>query len=66
MSCDIAMVPIGGTYTMNYKEGAALINHIKPKVAIPIHYGSIIGSKSDGDNFKKLVDKNIEVCLKIN
>ena len=65
VSCDIAMIPIGGTYTMNYKEGAALINHIRPKVVIPIHYGSIVGSKTDGESFKKLVDDGIFVCLKI-
>ena len=64
VSCDIALVPIGGTYTMDAKEAAALINKIKPGTAIPIHYGSIVGSKSDGDKFAKLVDKEITVELK--
>ena len=65
ISCDIALVPIGGTYTMTYKEAAALINKIKPRTVIPIHYGSIVGSGSDGENFAKLVDKGINVVLKL-
>ena len=61
IKCDIALVPIGGTYTMTAKEAAQLINTIKPKIAIPIHYGEIVGTKEDAEQFKKLVDKNIEV-----
>ena len=59
------MIPIGGFYTMNYKEGAALINEMKPQVVIPTHYGTAVGSPSDGDSFAKLVDKNIQVELKL-
>lgn len=65
VKCDIAMIPIGGFYTMNYKEGADLINTMKPAVAIPTHYGTAVGSPSDGKNFAKLVDKNIQVDLKL-
>ena len=65
VKCDIAMVPIGGTYTMNHKEAAALINKIKPKYVIPTHYGSIVGDKLDGERFKQLVDEKIEVVLKL-
>ncbi|MBP5414600.1 MAG: MBL fold metallo-hydrolase [Lachnospiraceae bacterium] len=65
VKCDIAMVPIGGTYTMNYKEAAALINKIAPKYAIPTHYGSIVGDKQDGERFKQLVDEKINVVLKL-
>lgn len=63
--CDIALVPIGGTFTMNYKEAARLINKMKPKYAIPTHYGGLVGSKSDGDEFKKLVDTDIKVEIKL-
>ena len=65
VKCDIAMIPIGGFYTMNYKEGAGLINTMKPQVAIPTHYGTAVGSPSDGENFAKLVDKDIQVELKL-
>ena len=63
---DIALVPVGGKYTMDYKEAANLINKIKPKKAIPTHYGTNdIGDKKDGERFKELVDKDIEVELLI-
>lgn len=63
--CDIAFVPVGGTYTMNFKEAAELINEIKPKVAIPIHYGEIVGTQSDALSFQKLLRNGIKSILKI-
>ena len=52
IKCDIACVPVGGTYTMNYNEAVDLIKNVKPKYAIPIHYKTIIGSSNDAINFK--------------
>lgn len=63
--CDVAMVPIGGTYTMTADEAAGLINAIKPKVAIPTHYNAIVGSKEDEETFIKAVDEDIEVIIKL-
>ena len=60
VKCDIALVPIGGTYTMEAKEAAELVNIIKPKIAIPIHYGAIVGNKEDEKIFVKNVEKDIE------
>ena len=60
VKCDIAFVPVGGTYTMDYKDAATLVNKIKPKVTVPIHYGSIIGERNDAENFSKLLEKCIE------
>ena len=57
VKCDIAFVPVGGTYTMDFKEAAELVNEIKPKVAVPIHYGSIVGTNEDAINFQKLLNK---------
>ena len=65
VECDILFVPIGGTYTMNYKEASILTNTIKPKIVIPIHYGSIVGNKKDADKFKELVDKDIDCRIMI-
>ena len=59
--CDLAFVPIGGTYTMDYGEAAKLINRIKPAVVVPIHYGSVVGSEEDAKNFKCLLNSNI-IC----
>ena len=63
--CDIAMLPAGGTYTMNAKKAAELANSIRPKYAIPTHYGSVAGSPEDGEKFSKAVDSGIEVVIKI-
>lgn len=63
--CDIALVPVGGTYTMDVKRAAELVNIIRPEYAIPTHYGSIVGKKTDGKAFAELVDSTIKVVEKI-
>ncbi len=65
VKCDIALVPIGGTYTMDAKRAADLINTITPEYAIPTHYGNIVGRPSDGKNFTKLVKDPVTVVEKI-
>ena len=66
VQCDVAFVPVAGTYTMDYKEAAKLVNTIKPKVAIPIHYGDIVGIVGDAKKFIKLLDDDIrgEILIK--
>ena len=64
VTCDVAMVPIGGTYTMDAGEAAALINEIKPQIAIPTHYGAVVGSEEDAETFKSLVEDPVEVEIK--
>lgn len=61
IKCDIAFIPIGGKYTMNYKEAAIFVNKIKPKKVVPIHYGIIVGDVSLNEEFKNLVNNDIEV-----
>lgn len=65
VKCDVAFVPIGGTYTMDYKEAAELINEIKSKIAVPTHYAAIVGSIEDGKNFSKLLNSDIECKIYI-
>lgn len=60
IKCDVAFVPVGGTYTMTAKEAAELVNIIKPKVAIPIHYGDIVGTKEDADTFINNLENGID------
>ena len=60
VNCDVAFVPVGGTYTMNFNEAASLINEIRPKVAVPIHYGSIVGTTQDATDFVKLLHPSIK------
>jgi L-ascorbate metabolism protein UlaG (beta-lactamase superfamily) len=54
----IMLLPVGGTYTMDWKEAAELAKRIKPYLAIPMHYAKIIGSKQDAINFVKELEKN--------
>ncbi len=50
----IALLPIGGRFTMNAEEAAEAAKLIKPFLAIPMHYGSVIGENKDAQEFVKL------------
>ena len=65
VKCDVAIVPIGGTYTMDAKKAAELVNEIRPSMAIPVHYGNIVGKVSDGDTFAENVKTPVKVEFKI-
>jgi len=59
---DIALLPIGGTYTMDEDEAVKAVSTIKPKVVIPIHYGHIEGTDANPESFKKKIrQKNPEI-----
>lgn len=62
---DICFVPIGGVYTMNVDEAINYINDLKPKKAIPIHYGTIVGRKELGQEFKNGIKSEIETEILI-
>jgi L-ascorbate metabolism protein UlaG (beta-lactamase superfamily) len=59
---DIALLPVGGKYTMDTKEAAGAVEDINPKVVIPMHFGKIPSLQANIDDFKKMV-KNAEVIL---
>ncbi len=63
--CDIALVPVGGTYTMNAEKAAELVEAIRPETAIPTHYGSVVGKPSDGESFAGYVKAPVRVELKL-
>ena len=54
-----------GTYTMDARKAAELINNIKPRIAIPTHYGSIVGKKEDADIFAAAVREPVKVEVKM-
>lgn len=66
VKCDVAFIPVGGTYTMTSEEAIKLVNIIKPKIAVPIHYGSVVGTKEDAINFVKSLNNEIkgEILMK--
>jgi L-ascorbate metabolism protein UlaG (beta-lactamase superfamily) len=52
---DVLLIPVSGTYVMTAKEAANAIEKIKPKIAIPMHYGTIVGSENDAKEFKDMI-----------
>ncbi len=53
----IALLPIGGRFTMSAEEAAGAAKLIKPDLAIPMHYGSVVGSQSDAEEFRELCEE---------
>jgi L-ascorbate metabolism protein UlaG (beta-lactamase superfamily) len=58
--CDIALLPVSGTYVMTAEEAAEAAATVNPKIAVPMHYGAIVGTDADAEKFKSLV-KNCRV-----
>jgi L-ascorbate metabolism protein UlaG (beta-lactamase superfamily) len=58
---DIALLPVSGKYVMDVNEAVEAVKIIKPKLAIPMHYASIVGTKEDAKNFQKLANKFCKV-----
>ncbi|MBU1136499.1 MAG: MBL fold metallo-hydrolase [Nanoarchaeota archaeon] len=54
---DLALIPVGGIYTMNHEQASNAAKIINPKLVVPMHYGSVIGTEKDADDF-------IEMCKK--
>ena len=48
---DLGLFPVGGTYTMNADEAAEAAGFIKPELALPYHWGDIVGGRGDADSF---------------
>ena len=58
---DIALLPVSGTYVMTADEAASAAKAINPKVAIPMHYGEIVGSREDAERFQKLYEGEVVI-----
>lgn len=55
IECDIALLPVSGTYVMTVEEAAKAVQTINPRIAVPMHYAAIVGSDDDAKKFKSLV-----------
>jgi L-ascorbate metabolism protein UlaG (beta-lactamase superfamily) len=60
---DIALLPVSGTYVMTAEEAIQAALDIKPKIAIPMHYDSIVGTKDDAKRFADGLKGKIEVII---
>ncbi|MBS1127105.1 MAG: metal dependent hydrolase [Nitrospirae bacterium] len=63
IKADIALLPVSGTYVMTADEAAQAALDIKPKVAIPMHYGSIVGTNDDAQRFAEKLKGKIDVVI---
>ncbi len=61
IKADIVLLPVGGSYTMNAEEAAEACNKINPRIAIPMHYGNVVGSNSDAEKFKELCNAEVKI-----
>jgi L-ascorbate metabolism protein UlaG (beta-lactamase superfamily) len=66
IKADVVILPVGGTYTMTAEEAAKAANTIQPEVAIPMHYGSIVGSVTDAETFQQLTNVPVEILTPAN
>ncbi|HDO36414.1 MAG TPA: MBL fold metallo-hydrolase [Nitrospirae bacterium] len=60
---DVALLPVSGTYVMTADEAVQAALDIHPKVAVPMHYGSIVGTESDAERFAGALKGKIEVVI---
>jgi L-ascorbate metabolism protein UlaG (beta-lactamase superfamily) len=63
IKCDIALLPVSGTYVMTAEEAAQAALDIGPRVAVPMHYGTLSGSAENARRFRDLLAGKIEVVL---
>ncbi len=60
---DIALLPVSGTYVMTAEEAAQAALDIKPAVAVPMHYGTVVGDREDAFRFEKLLEGKIKTAI---
>jgi L-ascorbate metabolism protein UlaG (beta-lactamase superfamily) len=63
LDVDIALLPVSGTYVMTADEAVEAAQAINPGVAVPMHYGAIVGGSSDADTFKAKLEGRVEVRI---
>lgn len=61
IAADVALLPVSGTYVMTAAEAAEAALTIQPAVAIPMHYGSVVGTSEDAETFARLLAGKIRV-----
>ena len=60
---DIALLPVSGTYVMTADEAVQSALAINPKLAIPMHYGAIVGGEGDAETFKNALKGKVDVLI---
>ena len=63
LEVDIALLPVSGTYVMTADQAVKAALAINPKLAIPMHYGAIVGETQDAVNFEKALAGKVDVMI---
>jgi L-ascorbate metabolism protein UlaG (beta-lactamase superfamily) len=58
---EVAMLPIGGHYTMGPKEAALAVRLLEPKVVLPLHFGTFPPLKGTPEQLAALIDPGIQL-----
>lgn len=61
LNIDVMLIPVSGTFVMTAEEAAQATERIEPRLAIPMHYGTIVGSRSDAEKFSGLAECKVEI-----
>ena len=62
MTCDVALLPVGGAYTMTAEEAAQAAAAIGPQVVVPMHWGAgVVGTRADAEHFRGLYDGEVVI-----
>jgi L-ascorbate metabolism protein UlaG (beta-lactamase superfamily) len=62
IDCDLALLPVSGTYVMTAEEAAQAAATIHPKLAVPMHYGAgVVGTKADAERFQELCEVPVKI-----
>jgi len=64
LDVDIALIPVSGTYVMDADQAIEAARAIRPKIAVPMHYGKIVGSEDDAKKFAEALKNEITVVIK--
>ncbi len=64
VKCDIMLVPVSGTYVCTCDEAAEAVKIVNPKLAIPMHWDTIVGTWEDANSFKQKADVPVEILGK--
>jgi len=59
VACDVALLPVSGTYVMTVEEAVEAARTLKPQIVVPMHYGSGIGTADDGQRLTELYDGDV-------
>ena len=65
IDADVAFLPVGGTYTMNAEEAARAAKALGIKIVVPIHWGAIVGSQTDAEQFGQMCDCDVRILPKV-